>query len=49
MADLEIRVERATDPVRYLASDRLIWFDNLGSEPTSSCAASRPTSGSWPR
>jgi GNAT superfamily N-acetyltransferase len=33
MADLEIRVDRATDPERYLASDRLVWFDNLGSEP----------------
>src|SRR4051794_8114235 len=33
MADLEIRVDRATDPERYLASDRLVWFDNLGTEP----------------
>jgi GNAT superfamily N-acetyltransferase len=35
MADpLEIRVERATDGDRYLASDRVVWFDNLGEEPT---------------
>jgi GNAT superfamily N-acetyltransferase len=33
MADLEIRVDRATDPQRYLASDRMIWFDNLGTDP----------------
>jgi GNAT superfamily N-acetyltransferase len=33
MADLEIRVERATDAERYLASDKLIWFDRPGSEP----------------
>jgi GNAT superfamily N-acetyltransferase len=33
MADLQIRVDRATDPERFLASDRLIWFDNPGSEP----------------
>ena len=31
---LEIRVETATDGDRYLASDRLVWFDNLGEEPT---------------
>src|SRR5436305_11956143 len=30
MAD--IRVDRATDPERFLASDRLIWFDTAGSE-----------------
>ena len=29
----EIRVERATDPARYLASDKLVWFDNPGSDP----------------
>ncbi len=34
MADpLEIRVDRATDAERYLASDKLVWFDNLGEEP----------------
>ncbi len=33
MADLEIRVSRATDPERFLASDRLIWFDNPGTDP----------------
>jgi GNAT superfamily N-acetyltransferase len=32
MADLEIRVDRATDPERFLASDKLVWFDNLGTE-----------------
>jgi GNAT superfamily N-acetyltransferase len=34
MADLEIRVDRAADADRYLASDKLVWFDNLGTEPT---------------
>src|SRR5262245_34062655 len=34
MADLEIRVTRATDPERFLVSDKLIWFDRPGSEPT---------------
>jgi len=29
----EIRVERATDPQRYHASDKLIWFDSPGTEP----------------
>ncbi len=29
----EIRVERATDPARYLASDKLVWFDGPGSDP----------------
>lgn len=33
MADLEIRVERATDAERYLATDKLVWFDRPGSEP----------------
>jgi GNAT superfamily N-acetyltransferase len=32
MAD--IRVERATDADRFLASDKLVWFDNLVDEPT---------------
>ena len=32
MAD--IRVDRATDPDRYLASDKLVWFDNVVDEPT---------------
>lgn len=32
MAD-EIRVERATDDTRYLASDRLVWFDSPGTDP----------------
>lgn len=29
----EIRVERATDAARYLAADKLIWFDSPGSDP----------------
>jgi GNAT superfamily N-acetyltransferase len=29
----EIRVERATDAARYLASDKLVWFDGLSSDP----------------
>jgi GNAT superfamily N-acetyltransferase len=29
----EIRVERATDPERYLASDKLVWFDAPGTDP----------------
>jgi GNAT superfamily N-acetyltransferase len=29
----EIRVERASDPERYLASDLLVWFNNLPTEP----------------
>ena len=33
-APLDIRVDRATDPDRYLASDKLVWFDTLGEEPT---------------
>ena len=33
MADPEIRVQRAADPERYLASDKVIWFDEPGSEP----------------
>jgi GNAT superfamily N-acetyltransferase len=34
MADpLEIRVDRATDAERFLASDKLVWFDNPGEEP----------------
>jgi GNAT superfamily N-acetyltransferase len=33
MADLEIRVDRATDPERFHASDRIIWFDNPGTDP----------------
>ena len=32
MAD--IRVDRATDADRFLASDKLVWFDNLVDEPT---------------
>jgi len=32
MAD--IRVDRATDADRYLASDKLVWFDTPGEEPT---------------
>ncbi len=31
MAD--IRVDRATDPQRYLDSDKLVWFDNPGEDP----------------
>ena len=27
----EVRVERATDAARYLASDKLIWFDGTNS------------------
>ncbi len=34
MADIDIRVERATDPERFLASDQLVWFGEPGSEPT---------------
>ncbi len=33
-APLDIRVDRATDPDRFLASDKLVWFDTLGEEPT---------------
>jgi predicted acetyltransferase len=29
----EIRVERATDAARYLASDQLVWFNGLSSDP----------------
>jgi predicted acetyltransferase len=29
----EIRVDRATDPAKYLASDKLVWFDAPGSDP----------------
>jgi predicted acetyltransferase len=29
----EIRVERATDAARFLASDKLIWFDTPGTDP----------------
>jgi len=29
----EIRVERATDAARYLASDKLVWFDSPGTDP----------------
>lgn len=29
----EIRVERATDGARFLASDQLVWFDGLSPEP----------------
>jgi len=29
----EIRVERATDGARFLASDKLVWFDALSPEP----------------
>lgn len=29
----EIRVERATDAERYLASDKLVWFDGPGTDP----------------
>ena len=32
MAD--IRVDRATDADRYLASDKLVWFDHVPDEPT---------------
>src|SRR5262249_15496359 len=28
-----IRVERATDAARFLASDKLIWFDGPGTDP----------------
>jgi GNAT superfamily N-acetyltransferase len=33
MADTEYRVDRATDPQRYLMSDRLVWFDSTGEDP----------------
>lgn len=33
MAELEIRVGRATDPERYLASDHTIWFSEVPSDP----------------
>ena len=33
-APLDIRVDRATDADRFLASDKLVWFDTLGEEPT---------------
>jgi len=33
MADVEYHVTRATDPQRYLASDKLIWFDSLSQDP----------------
>jgi GNAT superfamily N-acetyltransferase len=29
----DIRVDRATDPARYLASDKLVWFDAPGTDP----------------
>ena len=29
----EIRVERATDDARYLATDKLVWFDSVSSDP----------------
>jgi predicted acetyltransferase len=29
----EIRVERATDGARFLASDKLVWFDSPGTDP----------------
>ena len=29
----EIRVERATDAARYLASDRVVWFSSGSIEP----------------
>src|SRR5919197_6316592 len=29
----EIRVDRAADAERYLASDKLVWFDTPGTEP----------------
>ena len=29
----EIRVDRATDDERYLASDKLVWFDSPGTDP----------------
>jgi GNAT superfamily N-acetyltransferase len=33
MADVEYRVDRATDPQRFLASDKLIWFDSPSRDP----------------
>jgi predicted acetyltransferase len=33
MADIEIRVERATDSERFLASDHTIWFSEVPSDP----------------
>jgi GNAT superfamily N-acetyltransferase len=33
MADHEIRVQRATDAARYHASDKVVWFDNAGTDP----------------
>ncbi len=33
MADLEIRVVRATDPERFLNSDHTIWFDEVSDDP----------------
>ena len=29
MADVEYRVDRASDPQRFLDSDKLVWFDAL--------------------
>lgn len=34
MPDLELRVDHAADPERFLASDQLVWFQEIGSEPT---------------
>jgi hypothetical protein len=33
MADMEIRVMRATDPERYLRSDHTIWFSEVPGDP----------------
>jgi predicted acetyltransferase len=38
MADLEIRVVRATDPDRYLAADLMIWFSEQPSEGAAAAA-----------
>ncbi|MGI8523908.1 MAG: GNAT family N-acetyltransferase [Nocardioides sp.] len=34
MNDTDIRVDRATNPERYLATDHLVWFDEVGSQST---------------
>lgn len=34
MIDTEIQVGRATDKERYLATDHLVWFDEVGSQGT---------------
>ena len=41
----EIRVGLATDPERYLASDKLIWFDTPGTDPLEMQVRSVPEDG----